>query len=323
MTVNHPSSSQLHLRIAEENGGSHYYITDGRDEARFTRHRKGLYCRGGQTVKKAVNRPGNTLSTLGMNHSAIAVMKALSENLTNLDAVIIRDEGTLSFGMFLWDLGAGGNPGQLPALLERIKGADPHLFNAYFGQFGLDVSAPGAPSANTFTGYLALDGVTLKLPGQKDRLRSLEWAFHFWKSGQEALIQALQIRHAFYRLDTFYRSHRCAPGGYFIADLITSQYGIAQVLDHHISRPGHVEPCLSAALKYSKLPPPQYWTGEDEKLLIETYLTIRAEYGVFPMTDTEKRSAIIKKYMDKGTLSAQRRSFVHGVEASAETETAD
>lgn len=315
MTGNQLSSTHLNLHIAEENGSTRYHISDGSSEAVFVKYKKGLYCRGSQTAKQAVNRCGPVLQTMGMNPSAVAVMTALAENQNNLDTVIIHDEQSLSFGMLLWNLGAGGNPSQLAALLARVKDNDPHLFNAYFGQYGLDVHP-----VHSLAGYLCLNSEILKLPGQKDRLRSLEWAFRFWKSAQEPLLQAFQIRHAISRLDTFYQSRRCAPGGHLIAELITSQYGVAQVMDHHILRPGHLEPCLSAALKYSKLPPPQYWSGVEELLLIETYLAIRAEYGVFPMPNAEERAAVIKNYLDKGILSSERNSFVTGNSPAAENQ---
>jgi hypothetical protein len=43
----------------------------------------------------------------------------------------------------------------------------------------------------------------------------------------------------------------------------------------------------------------------------ETYLRIRETHGRYPMTDAEKRAKVTKKYLESGTISDERGSFVY------------
>jgi hypothetical protein len=48
---------------------------------------------------------------------------------------------------------------------------------------------------------------------EKEKLRTHEWAFYFWLSGQDSLIQTMEIQHALSRLDTFYKSDQYRVNG--------------------------------------------------------------------------------------------------------------
>ena len=54
---------------------------------------------------------------------------------------------------------------------------------------------------------------------------------------------------------------------------------------------------------------PENWTTDEERQLIEAYLTIRESFGRSPMTDAAKRAAVTKKYLDQGGISDERGSF--------------
>ena len=239
-----------------------------------------------------------------MNNSAINVMVAISENEGNLDAINTWDNSFINFGMFQWSIGTGRNPGELAALLAKIKTADPEAFHAYYGQYGLDIDL-----VNNITGYLVLEGQKMVSPIQKEKIRSYEWAFYFWKAGQEPLVQSIQIQHALSRIRIFYRSNRYMPNRYYISDLITSEYGIGLILDNHVNRPGYVKACLEEAMNQAHLFDPVNWDTPDEMRLLEEYLKVRAIYGKYPMTDADKRAAVTKKYLDNGVISAERGSF--------------
>ncbi|MDQ1353730.1 MAG: hypothetical protein QG657_4037 [Acidobacteriota bacterium] len=86
--------------------------------------------------------------------------------------------------MFQWTLGVKNDPGELPALVEKIKKHDFNIFQTYYGQYGLD-----AQLSNSTSGFFTLKG-----------------------------------------------------------DLMTSQYGLALILDNHVNRPGYIAGCLGKAL---------------------------------------------------------------------------
>jgi peptidoglycan hydrolase-like protein with peptidoglycan-binding domain len=298
------TSANLTIREVVERGKTRVYVSDGTDEARFTRFKKGIYTMGKQKAIDTINRNQSALQGMGLTDSAINVMVAVSENEGNLDAINTWDNSFMTFGMFQWTIGAGNDPGELAALLAKIKTADPDAFQAYYGQYGLDIQ-----SVNNIAGYFVLAGQKLVSPTQKERLRTYEWAFYFWKSGQESLVQTIQIQHALSRIGTFYKSDSYKPNGYYISDLITSEYGVGLILDNHVNRPGYVKPCLEEAMKRANLADPVTWGTPEEMRLIEIYLKVRADYGRSPMTHADKRASVTKKYLDNGTISAERGSF--------------
>ena len=122
-------------------------------------------------------------------------------------------------------------------------------------------------------------------------------------------MQTIEIRHALSRINTFYRSNSYRVRGNFIADLITSEYGVGLLLDNHVNRPGYVKPCLDKALAQTGLANPQNWDTADERKLIGAYLAIREKHGRYPMTDAAKRAAVTRRYLDDGIISDERGSF--------------
>jgi peptidoglycan hydrolase-like protein with peptidoglycan-binding domain len=299
-----PTAGGLTIKEVEEKGKTRVYVSDGSDDVRFTKFRKGVYYFGNQKTIDAINRNRESLQALGLTDSALNVMVAVSENEGNLDAINTWDNSFMTFGMFQWTVGAGKDPGELAALVSKIKVADPDLFEAYFGQFGLDVKL-----TSRIAGYFSINGQTLETPAEKELLRSNEWAYRFWKSGQNQLVQAIEIQHALSRINTFYKSNNYKPNGFYIYDLITSEYGMGLILDNHVNRPGYVKPCLVMAMSLADLGDPADWGTDEERELIKQYLKVRATFGKSPMTDAVKRADVTKKYLDKGIISDERDSF--------------
>lgn len=300
------TDGDLTMREVVEKNRPRLYVSDGTSECRFTKFKKGVYYYGRQRALDFIRDHQASLADLGLTESAIKVMAAVSENEGNLDAVNTWDNSFMTFGMFQWTLGAGGSQGELPALLKKVKDRDAGVFERYFGRYGLDIA-----DADDIYGYFTLDGKKAADPESKAALRSDPWAFYFWQSGQDPVVQSIQIQHAASRLDTFYRSTRYKIGAHFIADLITSEYGVGLVLDNHVNRPGYVAPCLKTAMERTGLDDPQSWSTDEERRLIDHYLEIRNSYGKSPMTDAAKRAGVTKKYLDKGLISAERGSYRH------------
>jgi len=298
------AAGEITVREAIENGRSRIYVSLGGSEARFTKYKRGAYVIGRHRPLDFINANRAQLSDLGLTDSAVNVMTAVSENEGNLDAINTWDNAFMTFGMFQWTAGTGSDRGELPALLQKIKSADEAVFHKYFGRHGLDVI-----DTDEITGFFTLAGQTLAASFQKEQLRSHEWAFYFWLSGQDSLVQTVEIQHALSRINTFYRSNSYGVKGSFIADLITSEYGVGLLLDNHVNRPGYVKPCLEKALAQTGLANPQNWDTADERKLIDAYLVVRETHGRYPMTDAAKRAAVTRRYLDDGIISDERWSF--------------
>ena len=231
-------------------------------------------------------------------------MLSVSDNEGCLDAVNTWDNAFLSFGMFQWTAGTGESRGELPALLKKLKDGDAGAFEEHFGRFGLDLVNTG-----TRYGYFMLDGERLDSPAAKRALRTAEWAFRFCLSGSDERVKRVQIAHAMSRLDTFYSTSGSAVRDHLISELVTSEYGVALLLDNHVNRPAYVSGCLEQALKDAKLPNPARWNDADERKLIANYLRVRKTYGRTPMTDAAKRALVTEEYLRRGIISDRRGSF--------------
>lgn len=194
--------------------------------------------------------------------------------------------------------------GELPALLKKIKETHLLSFQKYFGKYGVDII-----ETDPQYGYLTLNGKKISDPIDKDRFRDYQWPFYFCKAGLDTLIQAIEIEHALSRIDTFYHADNYKVEDYYIDEIITSEYGVALILDNHVNRPAYVAPCLSEALRNSKLENPSEWGTNEEKKIINSYLEIRKTYGKYPMTDAESREENIKAFVTKGILSSKRDSY--------------
>lgn len=302
------TTQKLSIREAVEGGKARIYVSAAGRQVRLTRFRKGVYFYGQQAALDFIDAHRPSLNGLGLTDSAINLMVAVSENEGNLDAVNTWDNSFMTFGMFQWTAGAGSDPGELPALLQKIKNADESAFQKYFGGRGLDIV-----DAREITGFFTLDGQKLVTSAQKERLRTPEWAFYFWLAGQDPLVQSIEIQHALSRINNFYRAGGYRVKGYFIADLVTSEYGVGLLLDNHVNRPGYIKPCLEKAMNQTGLANPHNWDTAAERKLIDAYLKIRETHGRYPMTHAAKRAAVTRKYLDSGIISGERGSFLFGM----------
>ncbi len=299
-------SGDLTIRESVEGGRARVYVASAARQVRFTKLKKGVYIFGNQKPLDFINASRSSLTGLGLTDSAINVLVAVSENEGNLDAVNTWDNSFMTFGMFQWTAGAGGDPGELPALIKKIKDADEAVFRNYYSQYGLDIVNTGE-----VTGYFTINGKKIADPADKELLRTHECAYYFWLSGQDPVVQSIEIEHALSRLATFYRSNAYRVKGYHIADLVTSEYGVGLILDNHVNRPGYIKPCLEKAMDETGLTDPSNWGTDEEHKLIDAYLKIRETHGRHPMTDAGKRAEVTRRYLDSGTISDERGSFTN------------
>ena len=269
-------------------------------------HRKGLYRIGLHEPENFIANHRVKLQEVNLSDSEMNVIFATSENEGNLDAINTWDNQFLSFGMFQWTAGGAGRPGELPALLKIVKDVYPDNFQHYWGQFGLDVIDVGAK-----TGWLSYRGKKLISAADKAMLREHIWVYRFARAGADIEVQAAQIRHAVNRIQQFYYARSSKLNGYTLSELITSEYGMALLLDNHVNRPGYVYGCVAKALDRSNLSPADLSRrGDDEEqLVIKNYLDVRETYGKYPMTDARQRAAVTRGYVVDGIISASRGSL--------------
>ncbi|UCD79611.1 MAG: LysM peptidoglycan-binding domain-containing protein [Desulfobacterales bacterium] len=270
-------------------------------------HRKGLHRVGGQEPETFIADHREMLQDANLTDAEVNIILAACENEGNMDAVNTWHNQFISFGMFQWSAGLPGKPGDLPALLQVIKDGYPDDFQHYWAQFGLDVVEVGQK-----TGWFAYRGKKLVSAADKALLREHAWSCRFARAGADIEVQAAQIQHAVNRLHQFYFVKSSKLDGYALADLITSEYGVALLLDNHVNRPGYVRSCVDEALKRSALTAADLSRGgdEEEQLVIKNYLEIRETYGKRPMTDARQRAAVTRGYVADGIISAGKGSFV-------------
>lgn len=270
-------------------------------------HRKGLCRIGLHDPENFIANHHIKLREVNLNDSEMNVIFAISENEGNLDAVNTWDNQFMSFGMFQWTAGGAGKPGELPALMKIIKDSHPDNFQHYWGQFGLDVIDVGNKS-----GWFSYRGKKLVSAADKSMLREHIWAYRFARAGADIEVQAAQIRHAVNRIKQFFYVSSSKLNGYSLADLVTSEYGVALLLDNHVNRPGYVYGCMAAALDRSNLSAEELSRGgdEEEQLVIKNYLDVREAYGKHPMTDARQRASVTRGYVVDGIISASRGSLV-------------
>jgi hypothetical protein len=269
-------------------------------------HRKGLYRRGLQEPETFIANHREKLLEVNLTDSEMNVVFATSENQGNLDAVNTWDNQFLSFGMFQWTAGSSGKPGELPVLIKIVKDRYPDDFQHYWGQFGLDVVEVGRK-----TGWFSFRGKKLLTAEDKAVLRDHIWAYRFARAGADIEVQATQILHAVNRINQFYFVKSSKLDGYALSDLITSEYGVALLLDNHVNRPGYVHSCMAEALARSNLTAEETARSGDkeEQLVIKNYLDVRETYGKWPMTDAKQRAAVTLGYVVDDIISARRGSF--------------
>lgn len=242
--------------------------------------------------------------------SQIKIMQAVSANEGKLEAINTWDNAFLTFGIFQWTVGTDSGAGELPSMINLLKQKSPSSFQKYFGQFGLDTTGITDKPEILPTGFFSLNGVRLKSPAQKAKLRTLEWAYRFWLSGHDDNVRQTQIEHAVKRVDLFYRSSKAMIRNRFVADYVNSEFGVALILDQHVNRPGHVPGTLSRAVdKFVAqigTDKPETWTDAEEKKLLNIYIELRAGTS---MTDSTKRANVIRKAVTDGLASDKRGSY--------------
>lgn len=230
------------------------------------------------------------------------VVAALCMNEGGLDAVNSYDGCHMSFGIFQWSAGIGNEPGELPILLAKVKGADGSAFAECFGGFGLDVAGTGTAIDPI---HLVLNGKGLIASTEKDALRDVVWAYRFWRAGHHPVVRTAQFAHAVDRVSAF---QNMVVRGHRLDEWITSELGVALILDEHVNRPGHVPKTLVDAL--ASMPTVNdrvdEWSTDDEHALIQAYLAVRK---LTSMTDSDKRAARIGTCVQGGRLSDTRGSF--------------
>lgn len=272
------------------------------------RHKGGLYNNGQTGISDFINK--NYLRFPDCSDALLRVMAAVSQNEGKYEAVNTWDEAFLSFGIFQWTSGVGSAAGELPALIHRLQERHRETFDQYFGRYNLGLTAIQEASASPANGYFTLSGTPLIVPAAKAVLRSLPWAYRFWLSGQDDNVREAQTRHAMERINLFYHNDCRKIGGFFVSDYVTSEYGVALMLDEHVNRPGHVPLTMSNAVKLLRgqaaVDKPQNWGDNEERLLLQKYLNLRLRTS---MTDSAKRAECIAGYVKNDLLSDKRHSF--------------
>ncbi len=294
------------IPVAED--AQHMPRSDGRnafgpDGRRFASRVKNGFMTSGRTGVDAFvaahPEAGN-----GLSPSAMRAVAAVMGNEGKLEAVNSYDNSFLSFGIMQWTAGADAGQGELAALLSRLKTMDPDAFHANFGQYGLDAdAAPGA-----MYGTLILDRTRLTSAALKAPLRTVAWAYRFWRAGHDPVVRHCQVVHAGGRIDHF---AAMPVQGHPLRAWVSSELGMALLLDQHVNRPGHVpgtlERALKALLAASTVPTdPGAWSEADEDRLIDRYVALRAGTS---MTNSGLRASHLFDLSHAGKLSMARGSF--------------
>lgn len=266
----------------------------------------GLYRRGLFRPRDFITENRELLAKLMISDSEMRAIAATSENEGYLDAINTWDSQFLSFGMFQWTAGSPNSPGELGGLLTRLQMTYPDEFSHYFSQFGL-----GVEGSDGVRGWLTLNGNRLSTEAQKQVLREPVWAYRFALAGQDLLVQSVEVRQAVARIDSFYFARQKALDGLMLSQLITSEYGVALLLDNHVNRPAYVAPCVAEALWRVGLTSTQMVQGSpsDEERVLNAYLSIRQTYGSKPMTHAKQRGDRITRLAQQGILDVKRGSF--------------
>ncbi|WP_149313362.1 hypothetical protein [Methylobacterium sp. P1-11] len=238
------------------------------------------------------------------------VIQAVSENEGKIEAINTYDNSFLSVGVFQWTAGAGSDAGELPGLLAEIKTLSPENYETYFGSLGIEIEVNKHSPEQLAYGYIRLNNELLDTSAKKAVLRKPIWAYRFWRAAHDKYVRRAQILHAMGRVNTFYYGDMPHYKNLKISDFITSEYGVALLLDEHVNRPGHVPGTLRKGLdKYVKLSgkaDPASWSDEDETTTLAYYLEYRQKTN---MTNSKGRADATKRYVKLGKLSDKRGSF--------------
>jgi peptidoglycan hydrolase-like protein with peptidoglycan-binding domain len=280
--------------------------------ARFVKTKLGVYNIGEAAPAAFIARNQAWLMQSGLTASVVRVLLPVSANEGNLDAVNTWDDSFMTFGMFQWTAGQRDHAGELPGLLRRLREESPEAYASHFQAAGIDTTPETGRE-----GYLTLGGRQVRTAQEKEQLRSLQLVFRFWRAGLDPQVQLVQVRHAADRIHSFRFNpqHYQAADRYPLGELVTSEYGMCLILDHHVNRPGHLmrravggADLIGQALERAGLldTPPQQWGTAEEARLIEAYLPLRAASS---MTHGQERAERILGYASRGELSRERGSF--------------
>jgi Bacterial SH3 domain len=270
---------------------------------------QGIFNNGKTSIAAFVG--ANPASFPTLSASRLRVMSAVSVNEGKLEAINTFDNAFLTFGCFQWTVGTGSGAGELPAMVNQLKKTDPAAFTQLLGQFGLDVASVTSPPGQTPTGFFSLNGNVVKTANDKQsKLRTLEMAFRFFRGGQDDRMRKVEVEYAASRIDLFYREANHKIRNLFIADFVSSEFGVALLLDEHVNRPGHVPGTLEGAVNQfitaTGKSDPTTWTNQDEATLLNIYIQRRNNTN---MTDSNDRANRIRQAVNNGLASAQRGSF--------------
>lgn len=273
------------------------------------KHALGIYNYGTTSIGDFVAANPGAFPTL--SQSRLRVMSAVSVNEGKLEAINTWDNSFLTFGCFQWTAGASDGAGELPGMVNQLKQKDPTAFAELLGQFGLDVASVTSSPGQTPGGFFSLNGAIVKTAADKGtKLRTLPMAYRFFRAGQDDRMRAVEVEYAASRIDLFYRDDHHKINNRFVGDFVSSEFGVALILDQHVNRPGNVPGTLAGAVNQfvaaTGKNDPSTWTDQDEARVLNIYIQRRASTG---MTDSTGRADKIRQAVDSGLASAQRGSF--------------
>lgn len=275
----------------------------GPDGRRFASRVKAGFMTSGRTGTDAFIA-AHPEAAAGLTPSIMRALSAVKGNEGNLEAVNSYDNSFMSFGIMQWTAGAAGDNGELGAQLSRLKAMDSGVYQSYFGQYGLE---PTAVSGAMY-GSLSLNGTALRTAALKAPLRSVDWAYRFWRAGHDPVVRHCQLLHAGGRIAHFADD---LVAGHPVRAWFSSELGMALLLDQHVNRPGHVPGTLERAVKAllaagGASTDPANWSDADEEKLIARYVALRAGTS---MTHSTLRADRMLELAHAGKLSAARGSF--------------
>lgn len=270
---------------------------------------QGIFNEGNTSIAGFVG--ANPAAFPNLSPSRLRVMSAVSVNEGKLEAINTYDNSFLTFGCFQWTVGADDAAGELPAMVNLLKQTDAAAFNQLLGQFGLDVASVNSSPGQTPTGFFSLNGAVIKSAAdKKNKLRTLEMAFRFFSAGQDKTMRQAEVEYAASRIDLFYRDSNHKIRNLFIADFVSSEFGVALILDEHVNRPGHVPGTLAGAVNQfitsTGKGDPTTWTDQDEASLLNIYVQRRNNTS---MTDSNNRANRVRQAVANGLASDRRGSF--------------
>jgi hypothetical protein len=273
------------------------------------KHQLGIFNNGNTSILDFVQ--ANPTAFANLSPSRVRVMSAVSVNEGKLEAINTWDNAFLTFGCFQWTAGADNGAGELPAMVNHLKQSNPVAFDQMLGQFGLDVASVNSSPGQTPTGFFSLNGTVVKSATDKEnKLRKLEMAFRFFRAGHDSAMRKAEIEYAASRIDLFYRQANKKIKGLFVGDFVSSEFGVALILDQHVNRPAHVPGTLAEAVNQfitaTGKSDPTTWTDQDEASVLKTYIQRRNSTG---MTDSQDRADRIRQAVNNGLASDRRGSF--------------